>query len=75
MASRIEKKNNFKRIAEARTNKILAGINLLGNLSNKSYYEYTKEQIDSIFEVIYGALEEQRTRFENKEIPKKKFRL
>ena len=36
-----DRKDNFIRLAEARTNKILKTISLLGNLSNKSYYEYT----------------------------------
>lgn len=45
----IDKKQNFKRIAESRTNKIIELIHLLGNLSNTSYYEYTPEQINSIF--------------------------
>ena len=43
------KKDNFKRIAENRTNKIIDMISLLGNLSNRSFYEYTDDQINSIF--------------------------
>ena len=34
----VDKKANFIRIAEARTNKIIESITLLGNLSNTSYY-------------------------------------
>lgn len=70
-----DKKDNFKRIAEARTNKILSSISLLGNLSNKSYYEYTDEQIDNIFEAIQSELIKQKEKFESNGRNKKKFRL
>ena len=75
MATLEEKRNNFIRIAESRTNKIIANINSLGNLSNKSYYEYTPEQIETIFSAIQLELDNQRNKFENKDKPKKKFRL
>ena len=69
-----EKQEKFRRLAEARTNKIIDMIDLLGNLSNKSHYEYTQEQVDYMFDAIQQELEEQRTRFENKP-SKKRFRL
>ena len=43
------KKDKFVRIAEARTNKIIDMIRLLGNCSNKASYEYSKEDIRKIF--------------------------
>lgn len=46
------KEENFKRIAERRTNNILDSIEQLKNLSNSSFYEYTDEQIISIFDAI-----------------------
>ena len=42
----------FVRLAEARTNKILKGLDLLGNLSNKSNYSYTEEDVKKIFKAI-----------------------
>ena len=71
----VNKQDNFRRIAEARTNKIIDSIGLLGNLSNTSYYEYTPEQIDAIFDAIQKELETQKKRFTEKELHKKKFRL
>lgn len=71
----IDRQENFKRIAESRTNKIINSISLLGNLSNKSYYDYTQEQIESIFDAIQEELDKQRNRFSDKDEPKKKFRL
>lgn len=71
----IDKKGNFIRIAEARTNKIIESIMLLGNLSNTSYYEYTPEQIEAMFMAIQEELDNQKKRFTEKEPKKKKFRL
>ena len=75
MATSKEKKENFIRIAEARTNKIISGITSLGNLSNRSYYEYTPEQIETIFNAIQLELDRQKENFEEKKKNQKKFRL
>jgi hypothetical protein len=69
------RKDNFRRIAENRTNKILSMISLLGNLSNKSYYDYSTEEIDHIFDSILNELEIQRMKFINKDKKKERFRL
>ena len=71
------KKENFKRIAENRTNKIIDMIALLGNLSNSSFYEYTDSQIDAIFEAIQDELNKQRAKFNKKKKGngKKRFEL
>jgi len=71
----VDRKENFIRLAEARTNKILKAIELLGNLSNKSYYEYTPEQVNSIFNAIQEELDSQKQKFNGKEDKVKKFRL
>ena len=70
------KKDNFKRIAEKRTNKIIESISKLHNLTNTSFYEYTNEQIEAIFNAIQKELDNQRNIFENeKKKGKKKFEL
>lgn len=70
------KKANFKRIAENRVNKIIDMIGLLGNLSNSSFYEYTDEQIESIFNAIEAELEKQKQKFvKKKDGKRKKFEL
>ena len=71
----VDKKANFIRIAEARTNKIIERITLLGNLSNSSYYEYTPDQIEAMFSAIQEELDTQKKRFADSGIKKKKFRL
>ena len=70
------KKDNFKRIAEKRTNKIIESISKLHNLMNTSFYEYTNEQIEAIFDGIQKELDNQRKVFENdKKKEKKRFEL
>jgi len=67
--------DNFVRIAEKRTNKIIDMIETLGNLSNKSFYDYSQQEIESIFDAIQNELDTQRSRFENKDNKKKRFEL
>lgn len=44
-----QKEENFKRLAENRTNKIIDMLHLLGNLSNTSNYSYSEEQVKNNF--------------------------
>lgn len=70
------KKDNFKRIAEKRTNKIIDSISKLQNLTNTSFYEYSYEQIDAIFKAIQEELDNQKKIFEDcKNKEKKRFEL
>jgi CHASE1-domain containing sensor protein len=58
------KQDNFKRMAEARTNKIIDMIDLLGNLCNSSYYEYSDSQVEEIFNTIQNELDITRKKFD-----------
>ena len=70
------KSENFKRLAENRTNKIIDMMNLLGNLSNKSNYSYSEEQVKVIFDTLEEELKKQRKKFAREDHSKrKKFRL
>ena len=57
----------FVRIAEARTNKIIDMIQLLGNCANKSNYEYSKEDVKMIFGAIEAELRTAKAKFETSE--------
>ena len=57
------KRERFIRIAEARTNKILEMMRLLGNCSSKSNYEYTDEDIKKIFGALEKELKNTKNRF------------
>ena len=57
------KRERFVRLAEARTNKIIDMIQLLGNCSNTNVYDYTSEDIDKIFSAIETELKEAKRKF------------
>jgi len=46
------KHERFKRIAGKRTNDVLDKIRLLGNCSNRNTYEYSKDEVNKIFNEI-----------------------
>lgn len=53
----------FKRLAVPRTNAVLNKLRILGNLSSKSNYEYSEDQIKKIFSEIESSVREARNRF------------
>lgn len=69
------KREKFVRIAEARTNKIIDMIRLLGNCSNKVNYEYTKEDVKKIFTAIEDELKNTKAKFDTNNENSTKFRL
>ena len=46
------KRDNFKRISDNRVSKILVLLSQLTNLTNTSFYEYTDEDINKIFDTL-----------------------
>ncbi len=70
------KRDKFVRIAEARTNKIINMIQLLGNCSNQGQYDYTQKDVDKIFRAIQTELDEAKSRFKYQDNQKgNKFKL
>ena len=70
------KAERFRRVAEARTNKIITMIRLLGNCSNRLVYTYEKEQVHQIFTAIHEETEKAVQRFlAPKHACKKRFSL
>ncbi len=57
------KRDKFVRLAEARTNKIIDMIQLLGNCSNLGVYDYTQQDVDKIFTAIEIELREAKKKF------------
>lgn len=57
------KREKFVRLAEARTNKTIAMIQLLGNCSNSSAYDYTQQDVDKIFAAIEAEIRETKKKF------------
>lgn len=58
-----QKAAKFKMIATRRVAKLINGIGNLGNLSNRSAYNYTDAQIDKIFAALTDKLKASRDKF------------
>ena len=57
------KHDKFIRLGEARTNRILDQISLLGNLANTSNYEYFEEEVNKMFKAIEDELRDTKNKF------------
>ena len=66
------RRRRFKRLATRRANEILYKLKVLGNCSNKSFYDYTEEDINKIFSAIEDQVKYIKSKFKS---PKKKIRL
>ncbi len=69
------KRDRFVRIAEARTNKIISMIQLLGNCANPGSYEYTEKDVADIFCAIEKELKIAKIKFNPTEDKTTKFKL
>jgi hypothetical protein len=62
--AREDDRRKFVKLAQARVNKALKEIQLIGNLSNRSNYDYTDEDVAKIFRALNDAIAACRKRFE-----------
>ncbi|MEF9917420.1 MAG: hypothetical protein RR746_08690 [Lachnospiraceae bacterium] len=69
------KHEKFLRIAEARTNKILDMVRLLGNCSNKTTYEYDETDIKKVFSTLEQELKNCKSKFQDSGDKDNKFTL
>ena len=69
------KEEKFKRLAELRVNGALDKIRLLGQLSNRGNYDYTDEQVETIFKALHKSLTETKIKFRESSKDKKRFTL
>ena len=56
-------REKFVELAEKRVSKALKDIKLIGNLSNKSNYQYTDEDVRKIFGSLDKAVKDARSKF------------
>ena len=59
-------RDKFVELAEKRVQRALKDIKLIGNLSNRSNYSYTEEDVKKIYRVLSQALTEMKARFDRK---------
>ena len=69
------KTDRFRRVAEARVNKIIKMIRLLGNCSGTGVYEYTDTQAAYIFSALQSELDKAKKRFRKPSLGKHRFSL
>lgn len=75
MANVESKRDKFIRIAEARTNKIISMIQLLGNCANPACYEYTEKDVADIFGAIEKELKIVKMKYNTTDEKPTKFKL
>ena len=64
----VDKKANFVRLAESRVRRALKDIHLIGNLSNRSAYAYTEEDVRKIFKALQREIDAAKARFKFDEV-------
>lgn len=58
-----DRRAKFVELAENRVNRTIKDLRLIGNLSNRSAYEFTEEDVRKIFRVLQKELESAKGRF------------
>jgi len=61
---RAEDRGKFVKLATKRVSKALKAIQLIGNLSNKSNYDYTDDDVQKIFKALHDELNASKKKFE-----------
>lgn len=69
------KKDKFVRVAESRTNKIIAMVRLLGNCSNRSTYEYDEKDVSKIFTALDREIKAAKSKFLENNSSSTRFKL
>lgn len=57
------KREKFVELAEARVNRAIKDLQLIGNLSNRSAYDFTEADVRKMFSAIQKATENAKARF------------
>lgn len=60
-----EKRERFEKVASNRVQRIIDTLNLLKNCSNRSNYEYSKDDVELMFHSIGKAMREAKAAFVN----------
>ena len=58
-----DKRKKFVQLAEARVNRAIKDIKLIGNLANRNLYEYTQDDAKKIMKALQRELDAAKARF------------
>jgi len=70
-----EKRDSFVRLAEKRVERAVRDVELIGNLSNTSSYEYSDKDVAAIFRALDEAIKSSKQRFSDGLNRRKRFTL
>jgi len=62
-ASKNPKRDNFVRLAESRVTRAIESLRIIGNLSNRSNYEYNEDDIKKIINTLQEELNSLKNQF------------
>jgi hypothetical protein len=60
------KRDNFIRLAEARVTRAIDAMRVIGNLSNRSNYEYSEEDVKTIINTLQAELTALKAQFKTR---------
>ena len=60
------KRDNFVRLAEARVTRAIDAMRVIGNLSNRSNYEYNEEDVKTIINTLQNELTALKAQFKTR---------
>lgn len=69
------KREKFVRLANSRVNRALKNIRIVGNLANRSRYEYTEGDLEKIMKALRSELRTLQKRFEGDIDDENEFKL
>lgn len=69
------KRENFIRLAEGRVTRAIDSIRVIGNLSNRSNYEYTEADSKKIIDALQSEINALKVQFKSKPSSNNGFRL
>ena len=69
------KRENFIRLAEGRVTRAIDSIRVIGNLSNRSNYEYTEDDSKKIIDALQGEINALKVQFKPRQTSNKGFKL
>ena len=58
-------RERFVKLAEKRVSRVIQDLRLIGNLSNKSNYEYSDEDVEKIISTLKNEVNKTQKRFES----------
>ena len=70
-----EKRENFIRLAEGRVTRAIDSIRVIGNLSNRSNYEYTTEDSKRIIDALQSEINALKVQFKPRQASRTNFKL